>query len=65
MADLMDNDAVTGSYWKHEDGTLEVKSLKIGGKMEGEKATKKSKKDAGASASPKASPSPSASPKKK
>ena len=63
MADLMDNDAVTGSYWKHEDGTLEARSLKIGGKTEGEKTTKKSKKNADASVSPMASPSPS--PKKK
>jgi hypothetical protein len=29
---------VTGSYWKHEDGTLEAKSLKIGGKTDAEKA---------------------------
>lgn len=62
FADLADNDAVTGSYWKQEDGTLELKSLKIGGKMETEKASsgKKVKADDVA-----ASPAPSASPKKK
>jgi hypothetical protein len=65
FADLADEMKVTGSYWKQSDGTLELKSLKIGGKMEGEKTTKKSKKDAEASASPMDSPSPSASPKKK
>ena len=38
FADLPDNEPVTGSYWKHEDGTLEAKSLKIGGKTDAEKA---------------------------
>lgn len=63
MADLTDNTAVTGSYWKQEDGTLELKSLKIGGKTDAEKAAagSKSKKASGDAA---ASPSPSASPKK-
>lgn len=62
FADLADNEAVTGSYWKHADSTLEVKSLKIGGKTEAEKARsgKKSKKSEGAeepsAASPSASP---------
>ena len=50
FADLADDTKVTGSYWKQTDGTLELKSLKIGGKTEGEK------KDADASASPAASP---------
>lgn len=60
MAELMENDAVTGSYWKQEDGTLEVKSLKIGGKTEGEKPSKKSKKaDATADLGSTAVPSPS------
>ena len=48
FADLSDNEYVTGSYWKKEDGTLELKSLKIGGKTDTEKAKpskKKSKKD--------------------
>lgn len=44
FVDLTDNEAVTGSYWKHEDGTLEAKSLKIGGKTEAEKAKGSSKK---------------------
>ena len=48
FADLSDNEYVSGSYWKKEDGTLELKSLKIGGKTDAEKAKstkKKSKKD--------------------
>jgi hypothetical protein len=48
FADLTENEYVTGSYWKREDGTLELKSLKIGGKTDAEKASstkKKSKKD--------------------
>jgi hypothetical protein len=60
FADLADNDKVTGSYWKQDDGTLEVKTLKTGEKAAGEKATKKSKKDdAAAGASTASSPSPS------
>lgn len=60
MADLAENDAVTGSYWKHDDATLEAKSLKIGGKTESDKAAseKKSKKS-DAAADSAASPSPS------
>ncbi|MEO5720798.1 MAG: hypothetical protein ABIR71_04920 [Chthoniobacterales bacterium] len=49
LSDLTENEYVSGSYWKHEDGTLEAKTLKIGGKTEAEKAaatTKKAKKDA-------------------
>lgn len=48
FADLAENDYVTGSYWRRDDGTLELKSLKIGGKTDAEKAKsskKKSKKD--------------------
>jgi len=44
FADLADNDYETGSYWKKEDGTLELKSLKIGGKTDAEKASSTSKK---------------------
>ena len=47
FADLPDNEPVTGSYRKTEDGTLELNSLKIGGKTDAEKAksdAKKSKK---------------------
>ena len=44
FADLTENEYVTGSYWKREDGTLELKSLKIGGKTDAEKAGSTSKK---------------------
>ncbi len=44
FADLTENEDVTGSYWKMEDGTLEAKSLKVGGKTEAEKAAASSKK---------------------
>lgn len=44
LTDLAENEAVSGSYWKHEDGTLEAKSLKIGGKSEAEKAAAAAKK---------------------
>jgi hypothetical protein len=64
LAELNANDAVSGSYWKQADGSLELKSLKIGGAGEG--GSKKAKKDADATeASAAASASPSASPKKK
>lgn len=65
MSDLSENEAVTGSYWKREDGTLEVKSLKIGGKSDGEKkSSAKSKKgDASADMGSAGAP-PSPSPKK-
>ncbi len=68
FSDLTDNDKVTGSYWKRDDGSLELKSLKIGGKMEttaaspapaasASPAAKKSKKaKADAAAAPAASP---------
>ena len=46
FADLKDGEYVTGSYWKHDDGTLEMKSLKLGGKTGTETgpAPRKSKK---------------------
>ena len=44
FADLPDNEPVTGSYRKMEDGTLELNSLKIGGKTDAEKAKTSSKK---------------------
>jgi azurin len=63
LADLNANDAVSGSYWKHADGSLEAKTLKVGGAGDSSpKSDKKAKKDASAEASPAASPS--ASPKK-
>jgi hypothetical protein len=57
FADLADDTKVTGSYWKQADGTLELKSLKIGGKAEPKEDGKKSKKGDDAT-------SPSPSPKK-
>lgn len=45
MADISSNERVTGSYWKQEDGTLEAKTVKVGGTGgTTEKATKKTKK---------------------
>ena len=44
FSELTENEAVTGSYWKRDDGTLELKSLKIGGKTDSEKASSSSKK---------------------
>lgn len=61
MTEIAANDAVRGSYWKQADGTLEIKTAKLGEKTDAEKEAKKSKKDDtedGASASPSASPSP-------
>ena len=59
FTDITANEAVTGSYWKQADGSLECKSVKVGG-AGAQTSTKKSKSDKNASASP----SPSASPKK-
>lgn len=62
FAELTDDTKVTGSYWKKDDGTLELKSLKIGGKMEATTsaspaAKKKSKKsDASTAATPTPAP---------
>jgi len=68
MADIAANEAVSGSYWKQADNTLEAKTVKIGGAGDASSSSgKKSKKNAdaaSASASPAASASPSASPKK-
>jgi hypothetical protein len=62
FADLADSTKVTGSYWKQEDGTLELKSLKIGAKVEAAPAkTEKKADDAAAGA---ASPTPAAKKKK-
>ena len=60
FADLADNDAVTGAYWKQTDGSLEAKSLKIGGKTEAEKSPSPSKKKKSKKDSAEASPSPAA-----
>jgi hypothetical protein len=71
MKDVVANEEARGSYVKATDGTLEVKTVKLGPATEAEKAAspKSSKKKAKAEASPEASPaasaaaSPSASPK--
>ena len=44
FSELTDSEYVTGSYWKRDDGTLELKSLKIGGKGDAEKSGSASKK---------------------
>lgn len=53
MTDIVDNAEVSGSYWKHDDGTLEAKTVKLG--PVGEKKEKKKEK-AGASESPAPTP---------
>jgi len=71
MKDVVANEEARGSYVKAADGTLEVKSVKLGPVTDAEKAAgpKSSKKKAKADASPEASPaaspaeSPSVSPK--
>jgi hypothetical protein len=57
FADLANDNKVTGSYWKQTDGTLELKSLKIGANAAAASETKTEKAAS--------SPAPSASPKKK
>lgn len=45
FGDIEAEGKVTGSYWKQDDGTLEVKSVKIGGSEKAKKKkSKKSKK---------------------
>ena len=71
MKDLMANEEIRGSYWKGADGTLEVKTAKIGAMTDAEKAAgskgskKKAKEEASSGTSPAVSPaaSPSVSPK--
>lgn len=69
FSDLTENEYVTGSLWKQEDGALEAKMLKIGGKTEAEKAAAaaaKAKKEAKkAAAEPEAEENASPAPKKK
>jgi hypothetical protein len=68
ITDITADAAVSGSYWKQADGTLEAKSVKISDKAAAasSESTKKSKKSAaGATATPAASASPSASATKK
>jgi hypothetical protein len=59
MADITANTQVSGSYWKHDDDSLEAKTVKIGGAADEKKAAKEGKKSKAAAspaASPKASP---------
>ncbi len=60
MADIVDNSEISGSYWKHEDGSLEAKTVKIGPK--GEKKEKAKKEKASDAASPAASTAASPKP---
>ena len=57
MSDITVGEAVSGSYWKKEDGSLEAKTVKLGAKSADEKsmseAQKKEKPQAEASAAPK------------
>lgn len=52
MKDIVDNEEVSGSYWKNADGTFEAKVVKLG---------PMDKKPASPAAKSSASPSPSAS----
>ena len=42
MSDIAENEKVSGSYWKHADGTLEGKKVTLGAKAE-KKSAKKAK----------------------
>ena len=67
FADITDGQYVTGSYMKKEDGSMEAKSVNIGGKTGTETgpAKKAKKEETEADSTDAASPAPSASPKKK
>lgn len=43
LSDLSENDSVSGSYWKQEDGTLEVKKLTIGAASKKKSSSKEAK----------------------
>lgn len=61
MNAIMQNEEVSGSYWKAPDGSLEAKTVKLGAMGSDEKKAKKSKKDkteATPAAAPGASPKP-------
>lgn len=59
MADVTEKEAIRGSYWKQEDGTMEAKTVKLGAKAAPEKSSKKSKKAADDAASAASSPASS------
>lgn len=44
IADLAENERVAGSFWKRDDGTLEAKKVRIGGKKGMGKAGKKARR---------------------
>lgn len=61
MSDIMQNEEISGSYWKSADNSLEAKTVKIGPKASGEKKVKKVKKEkaeASPATGPEASPKP-------
>jgi hypothetical protein len=58
MTDIVANEAVSGSYWKAADGSLEAKTVKLGPKAETEKKETKSSKKKKDAADAAASPSP-------
>ena len=68
LKDVVANEEARGAYWKAADGSMELKTLKVGPPTEQEKAAEEKRKErrtekkaasAGASASPAASASPS------
>jgi len=61
MKDLVANEEVRGSYWKHADGTLEAKTVKLGPLTEQDKAAEEARKAKRAEKKASASPSPAAS----
>lgn len=63
IIEIVDGVKVTGSHWKHDNGKLETKSVKIGA-MDEKKAADTGKKEKAATSSPAATASPAASPKK-
>lgn len=70
MKDVVANEEARGSYWKMTDGSMEVKTLKVGPLTDAEKAAEEKRKErraakkaaGGAAASPSPAASPSASP---
>lgn len=61
MNDIVQNEEVSGAYWKAADNSLEAKTVKIGAMTSGEKKAKKGKKEkaeTSPAAAPEASPKP-------
>jgi len=63
IAEIVDGVKLTGAYWKHDDGKLETRSVKIGA-MDDKKAADTGTKEKATTSSAATSPSPAASPKK-